>query len=152
MTKRLIPISIVVLLLISLVGSGVVTAQDEMEAPTVALTSPTQPSYVHTVYGPLTHGADFGLPMTMDNFLIFDSHSTATQAALAGEADIVGGSLVSHLLLRQAGQDFQIFCPFITQDDFLLVGRNGIETVEQLADPDTRGLQLIAPVVLATSF
>jgi len=110
----------------------------EPTAPRVALTSPTQPSYVETIYGPIKYGPEFGLNMTADDFTIFDSHATATQSALAGQADIVGGSLVSHLLVREAGEDFKVFCSFINLDDFVIAGRNGVTEVEQLFDPDVR--------------
>ncbi len=109
-----------------------------LTVPRVALTSPTQPSYVETIYGPITYGSEFGLDMTLDDFTIFDSHATATQSALAGQADIVGGSLVSHLLVREAGADFKVFCSFINLDDFVIAGRNGVTEVDQLFDPDVR--------------
>lgn len=134
------------LVVLTLVLTGVlmiapVAAQDDMEmveSPTVALTAPTQPSYVQTVAGPIDFGADFGLAMTEDDFVTFDSHATATQSVLAGEADFVGGSLTSHLLLAQAGQDFRVFCPMVSQDDFVLVGRNGVTEIEQIMDPEVR--------------
>lgn len=126
------------LVVLVLLAAIAVQAQEEMEAPRVALTSPTQPSYVQTVYGPVHYGEEFGLPMTIDDFQYFDSHATATQTVLAGQADIIGGSLVSHFLIREAGEDFKVFCPFVSQDDFVLSGRNGVETIEQLLDPETR--------------
>lgn len=104
----------------------------------VAITSPTQPSYVETIYGPVHYGAEFGLNITADDFRIFDSHATATQTVLAGQADIVGGSFVSHLIIRERGLDFKMFCPFVNMDDFVMAGRNGVTEVEQLFDPDTR--------------
>lgn len=110
----------------------------ELPVPRVALTSPTQPSYVETIYGPIHYGPEFGLNMTADDFTIFDSHATATQSALAGQADIVGGSFVSHMLVREAGEDFKVFCSFINLDDFVIAGRNGITEVEQLFDSDVR--------------
>lgn len=110
----------------------------EMTTPRVALTSPTQPSFVNTRYGPIEFGSDFGLDMSDDAFTIFDSHSTATQTALSGRADIVGGSFISHVLVREAGQEFQVFCPFLSNDDFVLAGRNGVDSVEDLFDPETR--------------
>lgn len=104
----------------------------------VANTSPTQPGFVPAKYGAIELGDQFGLEMTLDNFTTFDSHAVATQAVLSGEADVVAGSLVSHMLLREQGQDFQAFCPYISQDDFVIVGANGVDSIEQLFDPDTR--------------
>ena len=111
---------------------------DGVEAPQVAFTSPVQASYVNTRYGPVTYGPDFGLNISEDDFTTFDSHSTATQTALSGRADIVGGSFISHILVRQAGQDFEVFCPFLNLDDIVLVGRNGVDSVDDLFDPSTR--------------
>jgi ABC-type nitrate/sulfonate/bicarbonate transport system substrate-binding protein len=111
-------------------------AAGSVEAPQVALTSTTQPSYVNTRYGPNTYASDFGMDFTDENFTVFDSHATATQTALSGRADIVGGSLVSHMLVREAGEDFQVFCPFVNQDDFVLAGRGGADSVEDLFSGD----------------
>lgn len=104
----------------------------------VANTSPVLPTYVATKYGVLTHGEDFNLNMTEDDFLTFDSHSVATQSVLSGEADVVAGSFVSDLLLISQGQDIQAFCPYISQDDFVIAGANGVDTIAELFDPKTR--------------
>ena len=105
---------------------------------TVANTSPVLPTYVATKFGVLTYGDEFNLDMTEDDFLTFDSHSVATQSVLSGEADVVAGSFVSDLLLIDQGQEVQAFCPYISQDDFVIAGANGVDTVEELFDPDTR--------------
>jgi ABC-type nitrate/sulfonate/bicarbonate transport system substrate-binding protein len=107
-------------------------------APRVAFTSEVQASYVNTRYGPVTFGKDFGIPMAESDFQVFDSHATATQTALSGRADIVGGSFVSHVLVRQAGQDFKVFCPFVSLDDVVLVGRNGVDSIDDLFRKETR--------------
>lgn len=105
---------------------------------TVANTSPVLPTYVAAKYGVLTHGEKFNLDMTDEDFLTFDSHSVATQTVLSGEADVVAGSFVSDLLLIDQGQEFQAFCPYISQDDFVIAGANGVNSIEQLFDPETR--------------
>lgn len=105
---------------------------------TVANTSPVLPTYVATKYGVLTYGEEFNLDMTAEDFLTFDSHSVATQSVLSGEADVVAGSFVSTLLLIGQGQDMQAFCPYIAQDDFVIAGANGVDSVEELFDPETR--------------
>ncbi len=104
----------------------------------VANTSPTQPGFVPAKYGVIEQGGEFGLEMTLDNFTTFDSHAVATQTALSGQADVVAGSLVSHMLLQEQGQDFKMFCPYIAQDDFVIAGANGVTEIEQLFDADTR--------------
>jgi ABC-type nitrate/sulfonate/bicarbonate transport system substrate-binding protein len=109
-----------------------------VDALRVATTSPTQPGWVSTKYGVETYGPDLGLNMSVDDFTTFDSHSVATQTALGGKADIVAGSFVSHLLLIDQGQDFKVFCPYIGQDDFVIAGANGVNSIEQLFDPGVR--------------
>lgn len=103
----------------------------------VANTSPTQPNWVATKYGVLTFGEDFGLDMSLEDFTTFDSHSVATQTVLSGQADVVAGSFVSDLLLIAQGQDFQAFCPYISQDDFVIAGANGVDSIEELFEEGT---------------
>lgn len=111
---------------------------EEAEKPRVAFTSEVQASYVNSRYGPLTYGKDFGLPITEKDFQVFDSHATATQTTLSGRADVVGGSFISHVLVHQAGQDFKAFCPLVSLDDFVLVGRGGVSSVDDLFDKKNR--------------
>lgn len=119
-------------------GSAEESAATSLETPQIAFTSPAQPSYVNTRVGPLTYGPEFGLEFTEEDFTVFESHSTATQTTLSGRADIVGGSFVSHALVREAGEDFKVFCPFVSLDDFVLAGRNGVDSIEQLFESETR--------------
>ena len=121
-------------------GGGEDAAGGELTTDTirVATTSPTQPNWVATKYGVVTYGPELGLDMTIDDFVTFDSHSVATQTALGGEADVVAGSFVSHLLLIDQGQDFKVFCPYISQDDFVIAGANGVNSIDQLFEPGTR--------------
>lgn len=104
----------------------------------VAGTSPTQPNWMATKYGVTTYGPELGLDMTVDDFVTFDSHSVATQTVLGGQADVVAGSFVSTLLLINQGQDFKAFCPYISQDDFVIAGANGVNSIDQLFDPNVR--------------
>jgi hypothetical protein len=113
-----------------------VTAQDQPLR--VALSAPTTPINFTRIHGAVSYGAEFGLQMTADDFIIFDSHTLATQSVLAGEAEVAIGSFMSTLLVRQAGQDFKVFCPNVGVNDQVLVGRNGITTLEQVFDPNTR--------------
>jgi len=109
-----------------------------LTTPRVAFSSPISALTVNTIYGQVHYGADFGLPMTANDFTIFDSPQTATQATIGGQADILNASLVSTLVLREAGKDFKVFCPNAGKVDYVVVGRNGIKTLEQVADPKTR--------------
>lgn len=110
-------------------------AEEEIVAPRVAFTAPTIPSIVERIHGPVELGDQFRLEMTEEDFTTFEDHATATQSTLGGQHDVVGGSFASLMLVRESGQDFQAFCPFINLDDFVLAGRNGVTEMEQLFDP-----------------
>lgn len=118
-------------------GGGGSAADGGKQTPRIAFTSEVQPSYVNTRYGPIEYGSEFGLEFSEDDFLVFDSHSTATQTALSGRAEIVGGSFASHLLAREQGTDFKAFCPFINLDDYMFVGRDGVNSVDDWFKPET---------------
>lgn len=104
----------------------------------VSLTRPTQPSQLTSLFGPVYYGHEFGLDFRKEDFLIFQSHAIATQSVLSNQTAILGGSLVAHLLIRERGQDFKIFCSQTNLDDFVAVGRNGVTTLEQFFDPNVR--------------
>ena len=112
--------------------SGAITA------PRVANTSSTQPTFVATKYGVIKYGPDFGLKMSESDWKTFDSHAVGTQTVLSGQADIVAGSFVSDMVLAEKGQKFKAFCPYISNDDFVLVGANGVKSVSQLFEPGRR--------------
>ena len=103
----------------------------------VSLTRPTQPSQL-TVFGPVHYGHEFGLDFKKEDFLVFQSHAIATQSVLSNQTAILGGSLIAHLLIRERGQDFKIFCSQTNLDDFVAVGRNGVTRLEQFFDPNVR--------------
>jgi ABC-type nitrate/sulfonate/bicarbonate transport system substrate-binding protein len=104
----------------------------------IAYTAGTFPSIVNGKVGPLDYGGKFGLNITKDDLLAFDSHATATQAVLAGNADVLAGSFSATLLLIQQGQDFKYFCPFSNGNDLLLVGTKQVDSVQKLTDKSTR--------------
>jgi ABC-type nitrate/sulfonate/bicarbonate transport system substrate-binding protein len=131
--------------LIVAAGSGAAAAGTDTTAPgggaevgdvTFAWTSPTQPTFVNRDYGIVEEGPAFGLDATIDDMLTFDSHAVATQAVLSGEADVVGGSFVSNMLVNQQGQDFKAFCPFVKNDDFVLVSNPGVDEIGDIFDPE----------------
>lgn len=108
------------------------------ESVTVAFTAPIVPTYVNTAYGPVKYGDDFGLTISQQNLLVFESHSTATQIVLSGRADIVGGSFMSTLLARQQGLDLKAFCPFLNLDDFVVAGSGQVDSLKDLFRPSTK--------------
>lgn len=120
-------------------GLGRVRAeQRELPVPRIAYTSPTLPSYVNTIVGPLDFGPRFGLNFSEFQLLRFESHATATQTVLAGRAEVVAGSTASHLILREQGRDFKIFAPFLGVDDFVLAVNEKVRSVEDLFNPSVR--------------
>jgi ABC-type nitrate/sulfonate/bicarbonate transport system substrate-binding protein len=104
----------------------------------IAMSASPQPTNLAGMYGPVHYGNDFGLDITKDSFVYFEAHALAVQSVLSGQADIVGGSFVSEMLVQQAGQDFKAFCVWYGKADYLLVGRSGITRIEQLLDPQVR--------------
>lgn len=104
----------------------------------IAYTAGTFPSIVNGKVGPLDYGPRFGLDISESDLLTFDSHATATQAVLAGEAAVIAGSFTSTMLLIQRGQDFKYFCPFSNGNDLLLVGTRNVDTIEKITDRSTR--------------
>lgn len=126
------------------VGGGAAAASSDTTSPgggeladvTFAWTSPTQPTFVNRDFGLVEEGPAFGLDVGVDDLLTFESHAVATQAVLSGDADIVGGSFVANLLVNQQGQDFRAFCPFVKNDDFVLVSHPGIDEIGDIFDSD----------------
>ncbi|PRB18414.1 ABC transporter substrate-binding protein [Microbacterium sp. MYb62] len=111
------------------------------EKPTVrvALTANIQPSLVPLVFGIDNYAEKLGLDMSVDESVtIFDSHTTGTQTVLGGRAEVLGASVASILTVRERGEDFRIFCPYVSMDDFVLAGANGVTEIDQLFDPETR--------------
>jgi ABC-type nitrate/sulfonate/bicarbonate transport system substrate-binding protein len=103
----------------------------------IAYTAGTFPSIVNGKVGPLDFGSQFGLNVSQqDDILTFDSHATAVQAVLAGEADVLAGAFTATLLLIQQGQDWKYFCPFSNGNDLLLVGTQKVDEMSDLTNPD----------------
>jgi ABC-type nitrate/sulfonate/bicarbonate transport system substrate-binding protein len=108
------------------------------ETVRVALSSVIVPVNMTSMYGPLHYGESFGLKMTKEDFTAFNSGPTAAQATLAGQADILNSGVITILALHDSGPDFRIFCPQVGRTDYLVIGRNGVKTLEQVLDPKTR--------------
>lgn len=118
-------------------GSDTTTAApaEDLEVPTIGMSSSVQPSYILAMDGPLTYGSEFGLPVTADDFVSFDSHATVVQAALSGQVDIVGASTMAHLAIISEGQEFRIFAPMNHADDFVIAGRGEADEIADMTDP-----------------
>jgi NitT/TauT family transport system substrate-binding protein len=85
------------------------------------------------------HGSDFGLGISVaQNVIQSDSHTTAVQTFLDGKAQVMATSFSAILDAREQGENVKLFCPFVSMDDFVLAGANGVNTAGQLFDPSTR--------------
>lgn len=105
----------------------------------IALFSEPQASVVALHYGVDNYGGDFDLDISVDqNITIFDSNTTFVETAQAADAQVMTTSVSAILDARERGEDLKIFCPYVSLDDFVLAGANGVTTVDQLFEPSTR--------------
>ncbi|WP_233533081.1 ABC transporter substrate-binding protein [Antrihabitans sp. YC2-6] len=103
------------------------------------LGSQPQASQVPLVYGVGHNAGDFGLDIGVDqNVTVFDTHTDAVKTLLDGDAQIMATSFSAILDLREQGEDVKMFCPYVSMDDFVLAGANGVNTAGQLFEPSTR--------------
>ncbi|MGO4441723.1 ABC transporter substrate-binding protein [Mycobacterium sp. 2YAF39] len=127
---------------LTLAGCGSASAQpaDPSGASLrIVLGSQPQASQIPLVYGVSRNGGDFGLAISVEqNVTKFDSHTNAVQTLLDGNAQIMATSFSAILDAREQGQDVKMFCPYVSMDDFVLAGANGVNNAGQLFDPSTR--------------
>lgn len=122
-------------------GSGSAWAEEPTtgESLRIVLGSQPQASQIPLVYGVGHHGADFGLTMSVEqNVAIFDSHVNVAQTVRDGNAQVMATSISTILDAREQGGEVKVFCPYVSMDDFVLAGANGVNTAGQLFDPSTR--------------
>ncbi|MQA81412.1 MAG: hypothetical protein GEV10_23520 [Streptosporangiales bacterium] len=101
----------------------------------IAQTSPPLITYPAVVWGPVTYGAEFGVPTTKKDFTTFEAQQTAIQSLLSGRADIVIGSFLGMLALATKRDDFITFGPSVDLDDFVLAGIKGVNDCDSVFDP-----------------
>ena len=98
----------------------------------IAYTASAFPSIVNNRAGPLQYGPQFGLDITDNDLQQFNDSSTATQAVLSGQADVVSGSFLSALLLIQQGQPFKCLCSVSNGNDLLMLGQGPITSIDKV--------------------
>ncbi len=109
------------------------------ESLRIVLGAQPQPSQLPLVYGVDHNGADFGLALSVtQNVVKFDDHINAVQTLRDDKAQILATSFSAILDARQQGEDVKIFCPYVSSDDFVLAGANGVHNAGQLFEPSTR--------------
>jgi len=113
-----------------------VTNKGQASTTRIGLSAGVHPTYIQVIAGPVLFGPNFGLEITTDDFIFFNSHSTAVLAALSGQVSIVAASTLAHMAFISKGQPFKIFSPYVNVDDFVIVGRGQVKNLQQLLDPD----------------
>jgi ABC-type nitrate/sulfonate/bicarbonate transport system substrate-binding protein len=109
------------------------------ESLRIVLGSQPQASQIPLVYGVSHYAGDFGLAMNVEqNVTTLDTHTNAVQSLLDGKAEVMATSFSAILDAREQGEDVRMFCPYVSMDDFVLAGANGVNTAGQLFEPSTR--------------
>ena len=98
----------------------------------IALSSSTQPTYITDLAGPLLYGKDFGLNVTKDDIVTFQSHATAVQAVLSGQLQVVGASTMAQLSVIAQGSPFKMFAPYILVDTYCIAADPSITTIDEI--------------------
>ena len=123
-------------------GGGSVSAQPaEPSGGPLRIVLGSQPhaSQIPLVYGVGNYGGDFGLAISVEqNVLQVDDHINAVQTLFDGEAQVMATSFSAILDSREQGEDVKVFCPYVSMDDFVLAGANGVNNASQLFEPSTR--------------
>jgi len=114
---------------------GQSAAPPVLTAPRIASASGLGAPWILRDMGPILYGEPYGLKMTKDNFISFDSGAVATQALVSGQADIVTGSYLSALSLVNQGLPFKVFMPYQKVDEVVLAARPPVASVQDLLTP-----------------
>ncbi|WP_461416673.1 substrate-binding domain-containing protein [Gordonia sp. GN26] len=69
---------------------------------------------------------------------ITGTHTDAVKTLSDGDAEVLATSFSAILDARERGEDLKVFCPYVSMDDFVLAGANGVDTAGQLFEPSTR--------------
>jgi ABC-type nitrate/sulfonate/bicarbonate transport system substrate-binding protein len=120
-------------------GSAQAAEPTTGESLRIVLGSNPQASQIPLQYGVGHYGADFGLTISNErNVTKYDSHTDAVRTLLDGKAQIMGTSFAAILDAREQGENVKMFCPYVSMDDFVLAGANGVNNASQLFEPSTR--------------
>jgi predicted small secreted protein len=115
-------------------GSGADASKPDAKPLRVVHTSSLDPGEIAGFVGPIEYGSKFGLPKSgRGDQKTLDSHATAMQVLLSGKADIIGGSFVSDLQVIEQGVPIKAFCPFSSGFAAVIVGRDEIASLDDLA-------------------
>ncbi|AZZ82381.1 hypothetical protein C5O27_16015 [Gordonia alkanivorans] len=99
------------------------------ESLQIVLGSPPQASQIPLVYGVDHYGGDLGLNLSVEqNVTITDTHTDAVKTLSDADAEVLATSFSAILDARKRGEDLKVFCPYVSMDDFVLAGANGVNT------------------------
>lgn len=110
----------------------------EIGSPRFAMSTGIIPIFVQQSAGPLLYGKEFGLNITPDHLIAFESHSVATQTVLSGDAEIISGSTSGMLAAVSQGIPCKFFCAARNRDDNVLVGRGPAKELTDILDENVR--------------
>ncbi|SRX79701.1 ABC transporter substrate-binding protein [Mycolicibacterium parafortuitum] len=142
-SRRLRATSLLAVGTLTLAGGGIASAQPPApstgESLRIVLGSQPHASQLPLVYGVDRNGHDFGLALSAEqNITKFDTHTDAVQTLLDDNAQVLATSTSAILDTREHGHDVKMFCPYVSMDDFVLAGANGVNSAGQLFEPSTR--------------
>ncbi|MCW3014359.1 MAG: hypothetical protein JWO02_1451 [Solirubrobacterales bacterium] len=100
--------------------------------PKIASSTSVLPMFIHQLAGPVLYGSQFGLKMTLDDILQFDSHSVAIQTALSKKADVISGSIFGSMAAISQGLPIKIFALTRNRDDNVLAGAGKAQTFDDI--------------------
>ncbi|MGH2680367.1 MAG: ABC transporter substrate-binding protein [Actinomycetota bacterium] len=98
----------------------------------------TADAYIPQYRAPELFGDLFNIS-TEEHIQLFEEGSLAAQLVASGDADVGSGGFTQMVQLREAGEDFKVFCPTQKDSTEHLVGRTDVITsLEEITNPDVR--------------
>ena len=104
----------------------------EIIAPRFASSTSVIPIFVQQAAGPLLYGKEFGLAVPESNYQVVQSHGTAIQTVLSGDADIVAGSVFGSITAASQGVPLRLFSTARNRDDDVLAAQGNVGSLEQI--------------------
>jgi len=104
----------------------------EIVAPRFVSSTSVIPIFVQQAAGPLLYGKEFGLNVPESNYKVVQSHGTAIQTVLSGEADIVAGSVFGSITAASQGVPLRLFSTARNRDDDVLAAQPNAGSLEQI--------------------
>jgi ABC-type nitrate/sulfonate/bicarbonate transport system substrate-binding protein len=104
----------------------------EIIAPRFVSSTSVIPIFVQQAAGPLLYGKEFGLDVPESNYQVVQSHGTAIQTVLSGDADIVAGSVFGSITAASQGVPLRLFSTARNRDDDVLAAQGTVGSLDQI--------------------